>query len=429
MKNEHNEAKIIKYFQDFLKAETGETMKCCYNSIRDKNKNRFYKDSIDILDNETFDSIFPLVSVVILTANKIECDSLNYIAFLQDGNDIRKRRYALHIFDNSDMAAPDAYLFRINSFYVLHLNACETGANTPGGSTDLVRFIARHRLLRPTCIISFGVCYGRDTESQNIGDVIIPQKLYPWSIGQKISKKSFKIKHDNFNLYLEEKFQTSGIYSSLRDFCNGEDGRIVTGSLRLADISNKKQSRKFSVNVYYGNMSTGEAVVSSSDAKDMIRRANSNEKELGGEMEGYGLAKECIYYAKIPCFIIKAICDWGEFKDIEMIFKQNGLSCPAHFKDMLQAYAAFCAGMALMQLLHQHKDVLTLLPFIDYAAKSKNSRVSIVNYSTKKQIVKKIATYYRISQYEAEAVFGLFVSTGILQPSRDKSAYHVNPEI
>lgn len=428
MKNEGNETKIVKYFQGFLKSETVETMKCCYYSIRDENENRFHKESIGLLDNEAFDSMFPLVSLVILTANKIECDSLNYIASLQSNSNIKKRKHAIHIFDNSDMAAPDAYLFCVDLFYVLHLNARETGANTPGGSTDLVRFVARHKFLRPTCIVSFGICYGRDTEFQKIGDVIIPQKLYPWSIGQKISKRTLKIKHDNFNLYLEEKFQSSRIYSSLNDFCNGEDGRIIKDLMTLTDINKKKQSHSFLVKVSYGNMSTGEAVISSSVAKDVIRKANGNEKELGGEMEGYGLAKECIYYAKIPCFIIKAICDWGESKDIETIFKKNELSCPSHFKDMLQAYAAFCAGIVLMQLLQQHKDTLTFLPFIDFAAKNKNNCVCPENYTSKKKIVKIIATYYSITQHEAEAVFRLFVKNGILQLSRDNCAYHVNPE-
>ena len=426
------ESPIITYIKQFLDSDRTEIMEHCYFSIRDISCNRYFKDSIDLLDDSNFDSLFPLVSNVILTANKIECDSLNYIISKQNDNDLKKRKHALPIFKNNDIGSPEAYIFKMNSFYILHLNAYETGSNTPGGSTDLVRYISNHPLLCPSNIISFGICYGRDTITQNIGDVIIPKKLYTWSIGQKISDTTLKIKNDNFNLQLEDKFSDSGIYSLLKDFCNNEDGRVVYDTLKLKNTDQSKEIKiDFKIRVTMGNMSTGEAVVSSTKAKKMIRQSTNNEKELGGEMEGFGLAKECILYAKIPCFIIKSICDWGECKDIDKILTQENIKCPPHLKDQLQAYAAFCAGIILFQILNQEKDTLLTLDFIKWMGNSsrKNNRVSRYNYVKKSIIIKNINRYYDINEKAANNIFDTMISNKIIVLSQSRDTFNTNFEM
>lgn len=404
---------------EFLSTEEkNNLMHHCYYSIRDNKNHRYFKDTIRNVPDKEFDSLFPLVSVVILTANKIECDSLNYIVFTKEKNDIRKRKHALNIFDNGDLVAPDAYIFKICSSFILHINAYDTGSNTPGGSADLVRFITREQLLRPSCIISFGICYGRDPEKQNIGDVLIPRKLYPWSVAQKITESGFKIKHDDLNLWLEEKFSGSGIYSILRDFCNGEDGTGINDRICLKDSDQKETVYEFMINVMWGNMSTGEAVVSSGQVKALIQDANKNEKEIGGEMEGYGIAKECVYYANIPCFIIKAICDWGEFKDIDQALDQLNISHTDHLKDQLQAYAAFCAGIALIRLFHDESEKFLSLELIRWMTENGPSRYRINKYiGTKKdKFIKSINAYFNTNEEVAESIFMQMVRLNMINP-------------
>lgn len=58
----------------------------------------------------------------------------------------------------------------------------------------------------------------------------------------KITDNKFYIKHDNFNLWLEDKFSESGIYSVLNDFCNGEDGKVISNSFTLK-IRRKKMKK------------------------------------------------------------------------------------------------------------------------------------------------------------------------------------------
>lgn len=413
----------------FLKSKQSDLMEHCYYSIRDNKNYRYFNDTIDNIEDKEFDSLFPLVSIVILTANKIECDSLNYI-ILSRKNYLKKRKHALSIFKNSDILAPDAYIFKISlsSSFILHINACETGSNTPGGSTDLVRFIMQKPLLRPSYIISFGICYGRDPNEQNIGDVLIPRKLYPWSIGQKITESNFKIKNDDLNLCLEEKFSNSGIYSILRSFCNGEDGKKVTDVLCLKNKNQLEAQDTFMINVMYGNMSTGEAVISSQKAKNKIQKANNNEKEIGGEMEGYGLAKECIYYADIPCFIVKAICDWGECKDIDKFLKQKKILRPEHLKDQLQAYAAFCAGVVLYKLFNDEKEKFLSLNLVNWMISEHEIRKCIGTKEEK--FIISIEDYFKINKEIAENIFKLMINNKIVKSCQTKKdTYFIKYEV
>lgn len=426
MEKSKEEELVINNIIEFLDSDKKRLMECCYSSIKDNQNGRYFKDKISVIEDNEFDSFFPLVSVVIMTANKIERDSLNYIAYGQKDNDLKKRKHAIPIFEGSDFGAPDAYLFKMQSVYVLHLHAYETGANTPGGSTDIVRFISGNLFVNPLCIISFGICYGRDPINQHIGDVLIPKKLYPWSIGQKIGDNDFEIKNDNFNLWLETEFKSSGIYSILRDFCNDDDGRIITDSIKLkGGGSNDEKQYDFSIKVTWGNMSTGEAVVSSQKAKKAIQDATKNEKEFGGEMEGYGIAKECIYYAKIPCFIIKSICDWGVCKDIDNKLKEKTIECPDNLKDKLQTYAAFCSAIALFQLLNYEKRKFLSLKIIEWLCE--NKYVAEYEYVEEDDIKSDIIKFYHTDSKSANKIFKILCKNNFLKKSN--SGYLINENL
>lgn len=422
------ETLVVENIKRFLDSEKKELMELCYSCIRNNQNERYYKDLIKVINDNEFDSLFPLVSVVILTANKVECDSLNYVASKQKDNCLKKRKHAIPIFEGSDLGAPDAYLFKMHSVYILHLNAYETGSNTAGGSTDLVRFISNNSFINPVCIISFGICYGRDPINQSIGDVLIPQKLYTWSVGQKIGDKGLEIKHDNFNFWLEDKFSESGIYSILKDFCNGNDGKTLKDSIELVQENNESGKKyNFSIKVVWGNMSTGEAVVSSSKAKEKIREATNNDKELGGEMEGYGLAKECIFFAKIPCFMLKAICDWGIFKDIDKKLKEENVLCPEYLKDKLQSYSAFCAAIALFQLLNDEKNKLLPLGIIEWMGRKRGKYcVKKHDYVKKEIIIGNIKRYYKVDEKKADKIFKTLIENSIFKATADGFRINMN---
>ena len=225
---------------------------------------------------------------------------------------------------------------------------------------------------------------------------------------KKITDNKFYIKHDNFNLWLEDKFSESGIYSVLNDFCNGEDGKVISNSFTL---KNKKEEDEkeydFSVKVTWGNMSTGEAVVSSQQAKRMIREAASNEKELGGEMEGYGIAKEC--------------------KDIDKKLKDEKIECPANLKDQLQAYAAFCAGIVLLQLLSDEKEKLLSLKLIEWMGdKKRKNSIGKHTYVSKERFIKNIGKFYNVNGVMAQKILEILMENDVIKRNQAGDKYYIN---
>lgn len=105
--------------------------------------------------------------------------------------------------------------------------------------------------------------------------------------------------------------------------------------------------------IFYGNMVSGEAVISNALMKEIFINAATNQPVLGGEMEGYGLFKECQGFdCFMPCILIKSICDWGVYKNIDE--KDTSIK---NLKDKLQAYASKQAYKALEILLKKENDI------------------------------------------------------------------------
>lgn len=417
---------VIQNIIQLLNANTRNVMNKCYKCIRKSNGNRKTPNTIS---KDEFNSKIPLISAVITTANKIECDSLNYVVSKQDSGEVKKIENGLDIFGGCSLN-PEVYLIKLQSHYFLHLRAQETGSNTPGGSTDLIRLVFSIPNLIPSYVISFGICYGIHPQKQKIGDVIIPEKLYPWSIGQKIGDDDWSIKDDNFNLWLADKCSNKKMYADIKDFCNGTDGKSF--ELTIDCLYDKECLTRESYQVTYGNMNTGEAVVSSKAAKKRIESATKIMDGLAGEMEGYGIAKECIYYSNIPFFIIKAICDWGDKKNMEQMlinYYEQGKNIkeksnnkfpseikdllpkkpiPRHLKDQLQAYAAFCAADSLIKLLDEKRECFMTFEFFK---KLQKEGLTIIS---KMKLIDEIQHFY--PQSEPNSIFRSLVDAEFIVP-------------
>lgn len=426
---------VIKNVIQLLNSSKRNMMDKCYKCIRESNENRQLPEK---MSKDEFFIKIPLISAVITTANKIECDTLNYAISKQDGGDAKKVDNGLDLFGGCSLN-PEVYLLKFQSRYFLHLRAQETGSNTPGGSTDLIRLVFSIPNLFPSYIISFGICYGIHPKKQKIGDVIIPEKLYPWSIGQKIGEDDWSIKNDNFNLWLADKCSDKRMYAEINDFCNGADGKNF--ELTFDFLYDKKDLMHESYHITYGNMNTGEAVVSSKTAKKRIVSATKIIDGLAGEMEGYGIAKECIYYSNTPFFIIKSICDWGDKKNIEQILidyymqgkslkEQNDNKCPSeikdylpkkpipsHLKDRLQAYAAFCAADSLIKLLTEKKECFLTFEFF------KQLQEKGLSFFSKIELIDEIQQFY--PQSEPNGIFRLLVDEKYIIPTSNLDKFRI----
>lgn len=327
----------IKNINNFIRKNADELAQHYYSVIREDSKEQKLAKNSNIYEEvELYDYNAELlkVSVVILTANFFECEILNYNVWEGNQKKIKKLKDGIDVFPHKNFRRPDAFLLEINNYNILHLHAPETGSNTPCGSTDLVRYVTGNKYLYPACIISFGVCYGIEPEKQTLSNTIIANKVYPCSIGLKVNDDGWNVKHDEYVINLYEK--DTRLYHKIEEVISGK--------------KNKASNINFS-KVEIGNMLTGEAVINNEKVKIESIEKSYGCNIVGGEMEGYGLAKESIYYSDIPCVIIKAICDWGTCKNIKDYLEPD-LPEKSKFdtKGQIQAFAAYCAYTVLNKL-------------------------------------------------------------------------------
>ena len=321
-------------------AENKEFCDYNYKLAEDENIDKIYDD----VENEVeINSLLTKTSIVLLTANKYEKNILHQRIHSLSAKPIRRMEIDL-LCACERFNKVFAYWFKWSGYSVLHIHANVTGSYTIGGSADIVRWILSNKYLFPTAIISFGICFGTKENESILGDVIISKKIYPYFVGVKVKDETLTVVDDNvFSI-------NSGLYSQIR---------------KLKE-NNKFNSLGFKVE--FDNYITGEAVVSSSKARNQFVRTTT-QNILAGDMEGYGLFKESnSLNNKIPCLIIKSICDWGTEKNFdekdEKILNQfkNKIhitfSAPSNndssaeyilktLKDRIQAFSASCAFDAL----------------------------------------------------------------------------------
>ncbi len=308
-----------------------------YSLAEDEHIDQLYHD---VTDEYTKYTILTKTSVVLLTANKYERNILHKKVSQYTPLPIQRIEIELSTaYQNVNKVF--GYCFEWEGYFILNIHANVTGSYTIGGSADIIRWIILNEYLFPTAIVSFGICFGTKEFGNKLGDVIISKKVYPYFVGAKIRGKSFTVVDDNA-------FRVD----------NGLENKIL-------DLSNNNKLNKFpTFKVYFSNYITGEAVVSSKTIRDKFVRTTTQEI-LAGEMEGYGLFKECNSNSfRIPCVLLKSICDWGTEKNFDANNQQiqselmaaiaaSGDTCPNEedelkdllgtLKDRLQAYAANCA--------------------------------------------------------------------------------------
>ena len=290
-----------------------------------------------IIDPEIINELFTKTAIVITTANKYEKNILHANYYNETQSKIFKIMLQLSP-ERENEKTTFAYCFEWCGYQVLHIEAQKTGSYTMGGSADIIRFIVDSQLLYPSVIISFGVCFGNYEGDNNIGDVIISRKVYPYFVGSKIRENDYFINDDNI--------------FSVDD----------TLQAKIDDLSKNNYFNALCCDVFFDYYMTGEAVVSNKRIRDLfLKSVPTNSKILAGEMEGYGLFKECCgHNHKIDCLIIKSICDWGAMKNIDLKFareyyESKNYNVPQEeiktIKDRLQSFATDKAYDVLKVLL------------------------------------------------------------------------------
>lgn len=286
----------------------------------------FYEDVINV---NKIRNLFLEVGIVILTANKYEKNILHQEIYSSQRKKIKRIEISLFPCQES-RGETYAYWFKWKDYVILHIEAQKMGSYTVGGSADITRYIINHPYLFPLGIISFGICFGTNENKYQLGDVVISKKVYPYFMGAKITESGYFVDDDNM-FRINERLRA-----------------------KIKVIIEKNSFLNLKQDVFCGNYITGEAVISRKKARDEFVRITTQEV-LAGEMEGYGLFKECkASEYSMPCLIVKSICDWAVVKNFDAKNVFNNLNINSFekeiittIKDRLQAYAAHQAFLVL----------------------------------------------------------------------------------
>lgn len=305
-----------------------------YDAAESKNFDRLYED-ISIADAE---KEYPKVAIVILTANKYERNVLHSINYSETRRKIK--RFDIQLFSGEIKVRIYGFLFEWHDYLILNLHASAKGSYPNGGSADIVRYIGTKKNLLPMTVISCGICFGVDHISQNLGNTYLAEKVYSYFVGSKITKSKFFASDDN-------------MYRTNEHLLHKLKGRYFDVNKSKTIFDKNTPEFDFKPGVFI----TGEAVVSNQEFRDLFVQVTTEEVSAG-EMEAYGMYKECAFLG-IPCLTIKSICDWGVAKNDscpDLFIQLNG--SPAEkgelesMKDRIQAITSANAAKAVSSLLN-----------------------------------------------------------------------------
>lgn len=289
-----------KYKSDFLTFmrnyanENCEVLQKAYDNYQKAISTEFFDEYYELVDESELQNLLSICKVLVITANPIEKAMLHYCV-TQRKEKMRIRRI---------ISETNAYfIFKLGRYWIAHIHQPQTGAFKNLGLNTTLNEALKH--FTPNVILSLGVAFGIDYQTQSIGEVIVSRKLYPYSENKR-----------DEDIVKPDRSQDKIIDDWL-------DVRFVNANGFLDGVT-------------YGGILSGGSVMSSFEEKDRVCLAYSkNDYIVGGEMEGSALF-QISHNSGIPGAVIKGICDWGVAKND--IFP-NEPEREEIFKDSLQAYA------------------------------------------------------------------------------------------
>ena len=131
-----------------------------------------------------------------------------------------------------------------------------------------------------------GIAFGRDSERQKIGDVLISERIIAYE-PERVGSESTIPRGQQFlpGIRLYNSFRNADIDWSFRD------------------------PKGLPCALHFGPILSGEKLIDNPDFKSGLFEKHPN--AIGGEMEGVGVTS-CAEREKHEWILVKAICDWAD---------------------------------------------------------------------------------------------------------------------
>ena len=312
---EHKDA-VLKNLSEFWEKDGTRIVETYKPQIEELPKHKNIK-------KQDFENQIRECKVLIITANTIE------------GIIVSQR-----LLQASEKTEPEIYVTEGYSFQyatvegipVLHVWPSSTSSFTQYGSYNAINTALNY--FTPECVVSVGVAFGINPQSQSLGDVLVSKEL---------------VFYDNFNKV------TDGVVTLKKHEVYSTDIHFLASVRQLEFEKPPKGVGDFKW--YYDAMLTGGTVLS--DAAEKIKLLDAAAERdysniVGGEMEATGIYYACQVYKnrEIPFIVIKGICDWGAEKNAwEKVVGSRAKE--DKIKDCIQAYACNNAFDTMSFILSQ----------------------------------------------------------------------------
>lgn len=286
------EKEFVEYMREYATEKVQELDKCL-NYYKEAITIKFFNDNYIILNAKYIKYILSNCKIMIITANPIERAVLHH-KVVDYGSVIMTRI----------LCETTAYfVFKLGKYWIAHVHQSQTGAGKDMGTSFTINDALK--LFTPNVIISLGISFGIDYKTQNVGDVLVSRRIFPYSENKRDEDY---VKPDR----TQDKTIDDWLHVRLENAIGFLD------------------------DVIYGDVLSGGSVMSSSEEKDRICLGYTKaDFVIGGEMEGNAIFQ----YAKkvgVPGVVIKGICDWGIVKNG---IYDNEPDKEKKLKDSLQAFA------------------------------------------------------------------------------------------
>jgi nucleoside phosphorylase len=238
--------------------------------------------------------------------------------------------------------------YRFGQFGRYRVAQVESAMSSEGRDGARATLQAAITELNPKAILLLGIAFGINPKKQHLGDVIVAESVYNYS--------------------LEKKGDSQSILRGGETHC----GPILSERFRMRrDDWKLDRIKGRPVKVHQGLLLSGPKLINNREFRDQLVAEFANREILGGEMEGAG-AYEAAEREKVEIILVKGICDWADGSK----------------NDRAQPFAAHSA-VSLAHHILSKPDVISRLQATDisYPPTSPQKTLSKLNKSRYKPII------------------------------------------
>ena len=245
---------------------------------------------MQIIYGKKFEELKEKINILLITAADCERDEVNNeLTPLQEEEDILEYR-------NDEY---EYFIGRFGKYNVVHVKTDE--GNLGANSSLLTMYKTLSIWTNIKLAIVIGIACGKENGRQEIGDVLVSERVFYY-------EKCKMLERDN-EIYFDKIIGDYLLKASRKLY------QIFENNDRWNYELSYKENKKRKVQTHKGTIFSGEKIIASSKAQEIISKLNPG-TGIGFDMEGAGIAYACSNLKFENWIIIKGISDFGKDTNI-----------------------------------------------------------------------------------------------------------------